>query len=65
MSTPTHAYIGVWDGTCQEICVDLNDLRGTKEVAKAVADMIRTGGIVHRVTLETAREALFKPFPEV
>ncbi len=55
----THAYIGIYDGTCRAIAVDLGDI----DTADWIADVIIGGGCVERVPIDVAQEALFKAWP--
>jgi len=54
----THAYLGVWHDEVQAIAVDLGD----KGTADFVSGIIKTGGVVHRVTIEQARGAMYQPW---
>jgi hypothetical protein len=62
MSKPkiTHAYIGVQNGECHSIMADLGD----KDTAKYVADLIRKGSTVERITLAEAKKGVFGPWPK-
>jgi|HubBroStandDraft_4_1064222.scaffolds.fasta_scaffold98196_3 hypothetical protein len=55
----SHAYIAIFDGTCQAVCVDCGD----KGTAEFVSRMIREGGTIERVPMEIARKALLEPWP--
>lgn len=50
-----YAYIGVWDGTAHAACVDTGD----KVTAEFVAEIVRDGGTLKRVTCEWVRQNLF------
>lgn len=55
----THAYLAVYGGQCEAIQVDLCD----DSTAQFVADVVNHGGYIERVPLDTARTALFEPWP--
>lgn len=55
----THAYVGIYDGMCKAVTVDMSD----KGTADFVSEVISEGGMIERVTIEIARKALFEPWP--
>lgn len=59
LARATHAYIGVYDGVCKAVTVDVGD----KYTSEFVLDIIKGGGVIHHVSLDIARNALNKPFP--
>ena len=58
--TPTHAYLGVWNGVCECIVTDIFP----RITADKLSEIVMGGGTVHRVTLEQARDAFLQPWPK-
>ena len=59
MAEATHAYVGIYQGECKAVHVDLGD----DHTVEFIAEVIRHGGHVERVPLDVARTALFQPWP--
>lgn len=59
MTEATHAYLGIYSGHVEAICVD----RQNQDTADFLAEIVREGGIIERVTIEEARNVLFEPHP--